>query len=211
MIRDLFLEAAVVGGGLLAAPEVAARWHEPSALAEFTVRGLAGHLVRATTSVEAYLDRDEPAGEPITPAEYYAAAVGDGPPDLDSPLHRAIRERGEELAAGGHAGLVASFDATVERLRTRLVEERADRRVQVYKDLVLTLDGYLATRLIELLVHIDDLAVSVGLPTPEPAAAAAQVAVDTLVGVARIRHGDLAVLRALTRAERDPHHTLHVL
>jgi len=32
-----------------------------------------------------------------------------------------------------------------------------------------------------------------------------------LVGVARIRHGDLAVLRALTRRERDQAQALRVL
>jgi uncharacterized protein (TIGR03083 family) len=211
MIRPQFLDAATVASALVAAHEVAARWEEPSALAEFTVRGLAGHLVRATTSVEAYLDRPEPGGEPITPAEYYAAAVGEGPPDLGSPLHRAIRDRGEEAAAQGHAALVASFEAAIDRLHLRLVDERPDRRVQVFGDMVLTLDDYLVTRLIELVVHTDDLAVSVGVPTPEPAPGSAVPAIDTLVAVARLRHGDLAVLRALTRRERDPLDALHVL
>jgi len=32
-----------------------------------------------------------------------------------------------------------------------------------------------------------------------------------LVGVARIRHGDMAVLRALARRERDPVQALRVL
>jgi uncharacterized protein (TIGR03083 family) len=195
----------------LVAPEVAAKWEEPSVLAEFTVAGLAGHLVRATTSVEAYLDRYEPDDATITPAEYYGAAVGEATSDPSSSLNQAIRRRGEETAAAGHAGLVESFAATLERLRGRLADEREDRRVQVYMGLVLTLDDYLVTRLIELLVHTDDLAVSVGIETPEPFTAAADAAVDTLVAVARRRHGDLAVLRALTRRERDPHNALRVL
>lgn len=210
VIRDVFLDAASVGRGFVAAPAVRDAWDGPSALAGFTVRGLAGHLVRATTSVEAYLDRDEPDEASITAAAYYAAAVG-GDVVLDSPLHRAVRQRGEDMAAGGHAALVDSFDAALDRLRVRLAAERPDRRVRVFKDLVLSLDDYLVTRLIELLVHIDDLAVSVGVPTPEPAVEAATSAIDTLVAVARLRHGDLAVVRALTRRERDPVSALRVL
>jgi hypothetical protein len=37
------------------------------------------------------------------------------------------------------------------------------------------------------------------------------VAVETLVEVARLRHGDTAVLRALSRRERDPADALRVL
>ena len=66
-VRAAFLDASAVAIDLLATPEVEAKWDEPSALAEWSVRGLAGHLVRATTSVEMYLDADpDPAGEPIS-------------------------------------------------------------------------------------------------------------------------------------------------
>lgn len=211
MIRTHFLDAASVAQAVIAAPEVAAKWDDPSALADFTVRGLAGHLVRATTSVEAYLDRPEPADEPITASEYYAAALGAATTDLASEMHQAIRQRGEDEAAEGHAALVASFEAAVDRLRVRLRDERPDRRVAVFNDLVLSLDDYLVTRLIELLVHTDDLAVSVGIPTPEPSTAAADATIVTLLGVARLRHGDLAVVRAFARRERDTAAALRVL
>jgi hypothetical protein len=52
-------------------------------------------------------------------------------------------------------------------------------------------------------VHADDLAVSVGTDLPTLPPAALQIAISTLVDVARQRHGDLAVLRALSRRERD--------
>ena len=210
VIRTLYLEAAGIAYGVVAAPEVAEKWDMPSALDAFSVRGLAGHLVRAATSVEAYLDRPEPNEPPITAPEYYAAAVGDDT-SPDSPLHRAVRDRGEETAAGGHAALVATFDAALDRLHLRLMDERPDRLMQVYRGLVMTLDDYLVTRMVELLVHIDDLAVSVGLPTPEPSPDAADDAIRVLVDVARLRHGDVAVLRALTRRERDTPNALRVL
>jgi hypothetical protein len=78
-------------------------------------------------------------------------------------------------------------------------------------DRVLTLDDYLVTRLIELLVHTDDLAVSVGLPSPDFPLAASRPAIAALVDVAILRHGDDAVLRALSRRERDAVDALRVL
>jgi hypothetical protein len=43
-IRELYLTAATSAAKLLAAPQVAAAWHEPSALPKLSVQGLAGHL-----------------------------------------------------------------------------------------------------------------------------------------------------------------------
>ncbi|MGH8991732.1 MAG: maleylpyruvate isomerase N-terminal domain-containing protein, partial [Acidimicrobiia bacterium] len=123
--RALFLEAVAAVVPLLEAPGLAARWEGGSALAEFSVRGLAGHLLRATTSVEAYLDRPEPdASEPsISAGAYFAAAIysdiGDTPytgPALDSDLHRAIRARGEQAAGTGPEALVRAWSEAAERL-----------------------------------------------------------------------------------------------
>jgi hypothetical protein len=208
-IRSAFLSCARISADLVRLPVVGERWDRPSALEQFSTRGLAGHLVRATGSVEAYLDRPEPEGPPIGAAEYYAAAVD--ATDLQSELHVAIRARGEAEAEDGHAPLVEKLDALTVRLERRLATEPAGRRLRVFKDLVLTLDDYLVTRLIEQIVHCDDLAVSVGVETPEPPPRAAELAIDALVGVARFRHGDLAVLRALTRRERDDVAAMRIL
>lgn len=203
----MFLEAVEAARPLLSSPALAARWDEPSVLDRLSLRGLAGHLLRAMTSVEAYLDRSEPPGEQvISAAAYYRAAVSET--DLDGEVHIAIRQRGEQAAAGGPVALADDWAAATGR---RLEDERPDRRVRVYQDLVLTLDDYLVTRLVELCVHADDLAASLGqpaLPLPE---AATSLAVGLLVEVARLRHGDAAVLRALARRERDTAEALRVL
>jgi hypothetical protein len=204
-----FLATGRVAADLIASPEVAAAWDGPSALREFTVRGLAGHLLRATGSVEAYLARPEPSGEPIGAAAYYVQAVDE--PDIDSEIHRAIRQRGEEQAAGGYESVVAEARAVLDRLAERLAAEPRGRVVRAYKDLVLSIDDYLVTRLIELVVHVDDLAVSVGLPVPELPAEATGLAIGALVEAARLKHGDVAVLRALARRERDEVEALRVL
>ena len=204
-----FLETGRVAADLLARPEVESAWDSPSALPEFTVRGLAGHLLRATGSVTAYLDRPEPDGDPVSAAHYYAIAVDE--PDIHSDVHRAIRQRGEDEAVAGYASVRARSYELLEVLSVRLASEPPGRKVRAYKDVVLRIDDYLVTRLIELVVHIDDLAVSVGVPVPDLPPAATDLAIDALVNTAREKHGDLAVLRALARRERDEAGALRVL
>jgi hypothetical protein len=68
----------------------------------------------------------------------------------------------------------------------------------------LTLDDMLITRMMELAVHSDDLAVSVGVPTPELPPGAADTVIGLLTRLAVRRHGPTGVLRALSRSERAP-------
>lgn len=209
-VRAVFLAAVDAAGSLYHLPALADRWAAESALPHFAVSGLAGHLLRAVTSVEAYLDRPEPpAGGAITPAAYYATATAEQ--DVGAEIHRMIRARGEEAAAAGPGGLAEAWAAARVRLSARLAEEPAVRHVRVYGDMVLSLDDYLLTRLVELCVHADDLALSLGVDPPEFPAEATRRAIATLVDVGRFRHGDAAVVRALARRERDAAAALRVL
>lgn len=215
-IRHAFVEASEVALALLRSPEVGKRWTGPSALERMTVGALCGHLARATSSVEIYLDRPEPETEPSSAAEYYDAALSEtgqvgSAPNLDSPLHAAIRQRAEDEAAGGSEEVVSRLEAALERLRARLGSEAEDRRVEVFKGICLLLDDYLITRMIELAVHADDLAVSLGVPMPDTPPLVMDLAIQTLVEVGRLRHGDAAILRSLTRRERDELQALRVL
>jgi hypothetical protein len=56
----------------------------------------------------------------------------------------------------------------------------------------------------EIAVHSDDLAVSVGVEPPPLPEAVSRVVRHLLVDLAAQRHGDTAVLRGLARAERAP-------
>jgi hypothetical protein len=67
----------------------------------------------------------------------------------------------------------------------------------------LPFSAYLATRVVELIVHTDDLACSVGVASVPPRRALS-TALDALVDGSRSVHGDLALLRALSRPERAP-------
>ena len=208
-IRTTFLATSRLALDFVRSERIGERWDGPSALREFSLRGLVGHLYRATGSVEAYLDRTEPPGPPITTASYYHQAVD--VTDIDSDLHRAVRQRGEEAAAEGHAALVQGWSDMLERLLERMEREPGSRLVEVFKGLVLSLDDYLVTRLVELVVHVDDIAASVDLPEPVLPEEAYDAAITCLVDVARLRQGDLAVIRALARRERDAVEALRVL
>lgn len=195
---------------------LAERFDGPSALAEFSVRGLAGHLRRAMTMVEAYLDQPAPDAGPDTDdatvsAAAYFATVLPADRDLDSEFHRAIRQRGIETAPERPDEFSLVWAESAGNLITRLEQEPAGRLVQVFGDVVLTLDEYLATRLVELVVHADDLAVSLDVDPALLSPAVTGLVITTLVEVARLRHGDSAVVRALCRRERDSAEALRVI
>ncbi len=207
-MRNLYLQTATVTTELVADPSVAERWEDQSVLPHFGVGGLAGHLARSVLQVEWYLDADVGDAEPVTASEYYAGL--EGVHDADSELNTAVRQRGEEVALDGPTALADRTAAALERLTTRLPAEPDDRRVEAIGR-VLLLDEYLKTRLVEMTVHMDDLGLSVGLSPPEAPADAYGVAIVTLVEVATRRHGPVAILRALTRHERQGTEILRVL
>jgi hypothetical protein len=207
-VRSAYVDAARAAVDLLGRREVGDSWTSPSSLPEFDVAGLAGHLARSVLQVEWYLDADEPDGPVISAAEYYAAA--DGIDDRSSALNVGVRARAAETAAGGWARVYLDAGNVLDRLAERLPAERPDRRVNA-TGRVLLLDEYLKTRLVELTFHIDDLARSLSLPAPLLPVEAATHTIAVLVGSARLRHGDLAVLHALGRRELDAVDALRVL
>jgi hypothetical protein len=209
-IRQAYLLAAERGVQLLAGEEVARCWEDESVLPGMSVGGLAGHLARSVLQVEWFLDGEVVGAEPVSPVRYYARLVGTSVPD--SALNVGVRARSEETAAAGSAVVAEQALAAWRRLAQRLDREPADRRVAVLHrpGEEMLLDGYLQTRCVELAVHLDDLALSVGVRRQVPEAALA-IAVDVLVAAARDRHGDQAVLHALARRERDVDQALRVL
>jgi hypothetical protein len=122
----------------------------------------------------------------------------------NDPVHVAVRERGELTAAAGPAMLAETVTAALERLQVMLAEEPDERVVELTGQWALRLDDFLLTRTVEVVVHIDDLAVSVGLPTPELPAASTEPVIELLTKLAVWRHGPTGVMRTLTRRERAP-------
>jgi hypothetical protein len=201
-VISAFLDTAEVASGLLRSPVLAERWERPSALDRFRVGGLAGHLARAVLNVERWLAQPPSADRPpVDAVAYFLAGVGPAP-RLDDAVPLRIRELGEQEAAGGPGALAEAFDAARTRLAARLPTMPPDRPVGMFGQ-VLRLDQCLLTRLVELVVHLDDLAVSVEVPTPSVPAEATAAVTDCLTRIAVARHGFLPVLRALARRERS--------
>lgn len=197
-----YLHLAQQAIDLIGSPAVAQHWAAPSALAGYDVAGLAGHLGRGLATVAAYLDQPAPPGAQLVDAtEYYVLALADHDP-VDSDMHRNVRTRSAELAAHGPTGLADSLHSTLVAVAPRLHALPDDFAIVAFGNLALPLHQYLITRVVELAVHLDDLAVSVAtVAPPVPDGAAAHI-VATLAEVARRRRGNLAVIRLLARHER---------
>jgi mycothiol maleylpyruvate isomerase-like protein len=201
---DGYLGAAGHAVALLREPGVAAAWAKPSALAEMTVGGLAGHLAAQIFLVGQALAEPSAGRETIPLLEHYARAPWVGAPP-GSEVNAGIRARGEGIGAEGAAALAARAGAALDRLQTRLPGLPGDQAVFMpWVGWALTLDDFLTTRAMELAVHLDDLAVSVGHATPELPDAAFGPVLMLLARLAVRRHGQAALLRALARAERAP-------
>ena len=196
-----FLSAARTAGALLHSPELAESWTKPSALAEFGVSGLAGHLAGQVGNVTRFLDAPVPADAPVMDGIRYYSQHG-SEVDVYSEDNTRIRVLSEEFAGPSAAELAARYDASVETVATRLDGLAEDRLVLLFNRWVLPLDQCLLTRILELVVHADDLAVSLGVPTPEFAPDVVDAAVTTLARIAVAKRGQLPVLRALSRRER---------
>jgi uncharacterized protein (TIGR03083 family) len=198
-----FSAAARYALGVVARPEIGAAWDQPSALARMTVGDVAGHVFLVLRRVDKHLDeaRVQPVAGGVPLRRGWAYPRVDTEADLDLAVHTAVRHDGHHVAAWGWADVVAACRARIATLERRLPDE-APSHVML-GPLAVPFGGYLGSRVVELLVHADDLAVSVGLDlTPPPDAVA--VAVACLVDAARAVHGDTAVLRAFTRRERVP-------
>jgi Mycothiol maleylpyruvate isomerase N-terminal domain len=202
--RDDFLSVARSAADLLRAPAVAAAWSEPSALAKLSVGGLAGHLAYQILAVPQALADPAPQEPIISLLEHYSrvAWIGAG---LDEEINVRIRHGGEQAAAEGPVALAARVDAAIEQL-TGSLATAPDRpvRIPLWGPWSLLLDDLLVTRMMELAVHSDDLAVSVGIATPALPERAVDTVIQLLSRLAVRRHGPTAVLRALSRAERAP-------
>ncbi|WFE53333.1 maleylpyruvate isomerase N-terminal domain-containing protein [Micromonospora sp. WMMD1155] len=200
MIRPAFLGAAEAATALLRDPMLTARWSSPSALPDFSTAGLARHLANQVTQTVTFLAA--PAGESAIPVlEHFTgnAWVTSG---VDSADNIDIRRRSEQTAAvTTPRELADAVDAAIAELRATVAAQSPDRIVDL-GDWGLKVDDFLLTRVMELVVHTDDLAVSLGLPTPPMPATATEATIQLLSSLAAWRHGSLNVIRALARQER---------
>jgi hypothetical protein len=196
-----FPVAAGVALDLIGLGQVHDQWLLPSALPKMSVGALACHLGRQVVRAAELL----PVATDIPPLEsadahYHRAAwVKSTSPD-DPPNDRSSDDAEAALGPAALAGRSAEAAQTVRRL---LTDGTARDVVLIpWQGWSLRRDDFLLTRMLEIVVHADDLALSAGVRTPEfPADVFAPVR-DLLVRLAVERHGQSAVISALTRRER---------
>lgn len=202
-VREVYLQSAAVATTFLAHPAVSERWDRPSALKKLRVGGLVAHLVGQVTQVPLVLDAPI-VDERVSLPEHFARSTWtDG--DIDSEVNTYIRRTAGQDALAGAAALTEAAGTALAELHRRLPAEPAERVIQLpWGPWALLLDDFLVTRMLELAVHCDDLAASIGVSTP----ALPPDGLDTVIGVlsrmAARRHGRTALIRSLSRAERAP-------
>ncbi|ANZ42213.1 hypothetical protein BBK82_46070 [Lentzea guizhouensis] len=204
-ITDDFLTAARQALALMRSPQVADRWDEPSALPEFGVSGLAGHIAYQALPLPGMIAAEPEDVPTVSLMEHYARA-GWTELDVDSEFHTRIRNGGEKLASGGHADLCDRLEQTVDALAETLTAA-GNRPVRMphWGPWAVPLDEYLLSRVMEFVVHSDDLAVSVGIDTPEFPRHVHERVIDLLSRMALNRHNGIDIVRAFSRKERAPH------
>lgn len=209
-----FVEATELAVQVMSHRTVADRWGEASALEGLTVGGVAAHLYGATRRFELALDEELPDPPKVVRLpDFYGHNRIDDRSDLDAGWHPLLREDAEKRASYGPEAVSQRFRDLVSRLTDRLPGEAPERLVPIWTIAggVTPLSMYVVTRVVELVVHSDDLAASVDLPPLAVPPAAASTALAAFVDMARHRSGDLAVVRAFARRERSDADVLRVL
>jgi hypothetical protein len=200
--RDALMRAADGISQLVAAPRVAETWEHESVLPGMTVGGLTRHLVSQTEcAVEFLRIQPPPPHAPVVSlAELYRRTDWFAAP-VDAPENTSIRDDFNAMAAGGQPHSIA----ILQRSRTDLpaaIAEAGSTTYVPWQDCSLSTDDFLVVRLMEVVVHADDLAASVGRSTPDFDDEVVHPALALLAVLSARRHGRVAAVRALSRAER---------
>lgn len=203
--------------GILGRTELAAVWGEPSVVAGYTVGGMAAHAVHGVVWLQQLLTDAEPVGlRPVTVGEFFGLnRVDDADAEVrDDAFSASLRAAAEGFARTGSATVQAALTASRDQLVGLLDHVDMSRPVAVIRvsGAQISLREYLRTRVLELVVHGDDLVCSVpGVNAPDPPPGSLEVSLAVCLELAQARVGGPAVLRAFTRSERALPGALRVL
>src|SRR5262245_40136266 len=148
-LADAYLHAAAAAADLVENAAVARDWDKPSALADFSVRGLAGHLGTQVLVVPGLIgDPTPPTAEVLTLDQHYGRAIWRGA-DRSETVNVEIRDGGERHAAAGHEALVARVRAALADLPAILAGVDAQRSVYVpWNGWALAVNDFLTVRML---------------------------------------------------------------
>ncbi len=200
--RDALLRATDALTGLVSAPKVAEAWDSESALPGMTVGGVTRHLVSQPECAVEFLGIQPvpPHAALVSLAELYERTDWFGA-GLDAAENTSIRDDFNAMATGGQEDSVAILEQALAEL-PGAVAAAGDTTYVPWQDCSLATDDFLVVRLMEVVVHADDLAASVGLPTPAFDDDVLHPALALLAMLGSRRHGQDAAVRALAREER---------
>ncbi len=204
--RNAVISAVDLVAELAARPEVVDGWTQESSCAGMSVGGLTRHLVDQAVNIVKLLTADDPAAadaETIPVLEHYARAAWVRE-DLDGETNRTIRESADRQAIEGHAWALSALAVARGDLEAVLAQAPPATYVP-WQGWALPTDDFLVTRLMEMVVHADDLAVSVDVEPPRFEDSVLDPVLRLLTGIAVRRHGQDALVRALSRPDRAPH------
>ena len=166
---------------------------------------MASHAVHSVLWLEQLLKDVEPVGRrAVTVLEYFGPNRVEGSDDTD-PFSASLRAAAEAFAQTGPEIVMAACTTARDELVGLLTGVPAARPVPVVRvpGGQVELVEYLRTRVLELVVHGDDVVCSVaGMSVASPPPATMGTCMDVCLELARARAGDLPVLRAFTRRER---------
>ncbi|GAA4857501.1 maleylpyruvate isomerase family mycothiol-dependent enzyme [Kitasatospora terrestris] len=178
----------------------------PTRLGDWRVRELVSHLGMVVSWVPAHLDDPIPDVRPITPL-YWARQT--------RTAAATINDIAEELAAGAFAGpaaaVAAEFDRCCDALLAALPAAEEPGRLIAMRFGPMPLADFLVTRLVETVVHADDLAQALGTDfahEKQAVAAATRLLADAFAdqvpgGAVELRVPPYAVVQAV----EGPKHT----
>jgi hypothetical protein len=203
-----FLSAVDLTLELAARREVREAWGQESACAGMTVGGLTHHLLKqagnTVMGLRAAPDAAPDGAPVIALQEHYARAawVEAGP---DDEANVSIREGDNEAAGVGPDVVLELGREWAAELPGLLGAARQPDTIYIpWQGWSLSTEDFLTTRMMEMVVHGDDLAASVGVDTPTYPRAVIGPVLELLTGVAVNRHGQTAVVRGLSRPQRAP-------
>ncbi|HEU4490791.1 MAG TPA: maleylpyruvate isomerase N-terminal domain-containing protein [Jiangellales bacterium] len=197
-----FMAAVQESWELASAPQVREAWQQESACAGMTVGGLTHHLLGQARSASQLLDAPPGEDQPIALLEHYSRAAWVQP---EAEVNASIRDSDNAAAEQGADAVLGEAQAAIETLPGLLARPRDPDTVHIpWQGWSLTTPDFLTTRMMEMVVHGDDLAASVGLPTPTYPDDVVGPVLALLTAVAVRRHGQTALVRALARPQRAP-------
>ena len=214
--RDLV--GAYLGGvdwllDILGRAEVRGAWAQPSLLPDYSVGGLAAHAVHGVVWLEQLLKDTQPVGlRRVSVFEFF------GPNRVEKesvdPIAVSLQSAAEAFAHTGADAVTAACTTSRKELLGLLEGGSSDRAVPVLRVAGgrVALCDYLRTRVLEVVVHGDDIVCSLpGLTSPDPPVRSMEVSLGVCLELARARVGDLGTLRGFARTERAVADPLRVL